>query len=752
MHLAPLIRDLAIILAIASVVAFIFQRIRQPVVLGYIVAGMIVGPSLRLVSDLPSIRTWADLGVIFLMFTLGLEFSFRKLSKVGISAGLTAVFETSCMMLLGFATGRFLLHWAYRDSIFLGAMLSISSTVIILKALEEMGLKTRRFSEMIFAVLIVEDLIAILILVVLSTLGATRGFSGLDFLVSILQLILVIGGWFLAGYFIVPRFIRWVGATGSSEVLTLIALGLCLSLVVFAAYFGYSVALGAFVMGSILAESTESSRIIERMEPLRDVFAAIFFVSVGMLIDPKAAIENWPTILLITGILILAKVIFVTIGAVLTGQTLRTSIQVGFGLGQIGEFSFIIVGLGHSLGITNPRLYPIAVTVSLFTAFTTPYMIRVSHRFAVWLEKMLPIQVRDGLSRYAAWTQERRANRAHTKEFYQLLFRWLLNGLIVSIAFVLTAEIVLPRLSAEPWSRAIVFSVSWMIGVVFSAPFIWAMFHVFRDFKLHTIPNLDPNQESQLPSAPPRGGTLLISRIATVIWIGLLSLEFFPARYALAFISAINALLFVAFYPQLEGSYRWFENRFLSAFAPTPKTKPVPDVLRDLTPWDAHLVRIKVHPNAPLVGNTLADTQMRKRYGVSVVAIQRGVQTLVAPKPDQIIFPKDELLVLGTDDQIDTLRPIIERPPGLADRFAGARAIEGYQLKNLFISERSPLLNCTLREAAIREDFGALVVGVERNHRRIINPDSNMKLQPGDIVWIVGEREKLDVLTKSLEP
>jgi CPA2 family monovalent cation:H+ antiporter-2 len=629
-------------------------------------------------------------------------------------------------------------------------MLSISSTVIILKALEEMGLKTRRFAEMIFAVLIVEDLIAILILVVLSTLGATQNFSGLDFLVSILQLILVIGGWFLAGYFVVPRFVRWVGTTGSSEVLTLIALGLCLSLVVFAAYFGYSVALGAFVMGSILAESSESSRIIERMEPLRDVFAAIFFVSVGMLIDPKAALENWPTILLITGVLIVGKVIFVTIGAVLTGQTLRTAVQVGFGLGQIGEFSFIIVGLGHSLGITNPRLYPIAVTVSLFTAFTTPYMIRVSHRFAVELEKRLPVQLRDGLSRYAAWTQERRANRAHTKEFYHLLFRWFLNGLIVSIVFVLTAELVLPRLLAEPWSRPLVFSASWMMGVLFSAPFIWAMFHVFRDFKLYS-PSLSA-QGSQPSTHPPRGGTLLISRIATVIWIGLLSLEFFPARYALAFISAINALLFVAFYPQLEGSYRWFETRFLSAFAPTPKTKPVPDMLRDLAPWDAHLVRIKVHPNAPQVGKSLADTQMRKRFGVSVVAIQRGVQTLVGPRPEQMIFPKDELLVLGTDDQIDTLRPIIERPPGLADRFARARAIEGYQLRNLFISDRSPFLNCTIREAAIREDFGATIVGIERNQRRIINPGSDLKLEPGDIVWVVGEREKLDRLTQSLEP
>ena len=197
----------------------------------------------------------------------------------------------------------------------------------------------------------------------------------------------MIGSWFIAGYFFIPRFIRIVGRTGSDEVVTLIALGLCLSLVVFAAYFGYSVALGAFVMGSILAESTESARIIDRMEPLRDVFAAVFFVSVGMLIDPRAALENWPVILLLTVTLIVGKVFFATLGALLTGQTLRTSVQVGFGLGQIGEFSFIIVGLGHTMGITHPRLYPIAVTVSLTTAFTTPYMIRVSHDVAVKLEK-----------------------------------------------------------------------------------------------------------------------------------------------------------------------------------------------------------------------------------------------------------------------------------------------------------------------------------------------------------------------------
>jgi CPA2 family monovalent cation:H+ antiporter-2 len=220
----------------------------------------------------------------------------------------------------------------------------------------------------------------------------------------------------------------------------------------------------------------------------------------------------------------------------------------------------------------------------------------------------------------------------------------------------------------------------------------------------------------------------------------------------LAFISAVNALLFVGFYPQLEASYQWFENRFLSAFAPTPKTQPVPDMLRDLAPWDAHLVRIKVHPNAPQVGKSLADTEMRKKYGVSVVAIQRGIQSLVAPRPEQIIFPKDELLVLGTDDQIDTLRPIIERPPGLEDRFAKARSIEGYQLRNLFVSERSPVSSCTIREAAIREEYDALVVGIEREGHRIVNPDSDTRLQPGDILWVVGSRERLDSLTKCLEP
>lgn len=724
------------ILAAAGAVSFVFQRIRQPLVLGYIIAGLLIGPhmfSYRMVLDLPNIRIWAELGVIFLMFSLGLEFSFRKLAKVGISASVTSIFEVSAMALVGFGLGTFL-GWSNWDRLFLGAMMAISSTTIIIKALDELKLKTRRFAEMIFGILIVEDLIAILMLVALSMLAASQTFSGLALLQSATRLVLVIASWFLAGYFVVPRMVRYVGRLGSDETLTLWSLGLCLLLVVLAAYFDYSVALGAFIMGSILAESTESHRIEELIRPLRDVFAAVFFVSVGMLIDPKVMIQHSGEILLIASALIAGKITFVTLGALITGQTLRTSVQVGFGLAQIGEFSFIIAGLGQVLGVTSSFLYPIAVSVSLITTLTTPAMIRYSHRFAVKLEGKLPLRLKDTLARYAAWSQERRANAAQRAVFYRLFFRWLLNGIVVTVIFILCGEWLLPKLIAGMSSSERAQILGWSAAVVLSAPFIWAMFSLFKEFTL-----------APGTAQGPRGGTLFMVRLVSIGWIGALSLEFFPVRYAVLISGTVGLFLFLVVYRQLKASYEWFERRFLATFEPAQKSQRATDVLRHLAPWDAHLVRIKVHPNADIAGKRLLDSRLRTDFGLNVVAIQRGLKTMVAPNPEDLIFPKDELLVLGTDEQIERVRPAIEKPPGLAERF---RHISGYQLQNLLVTDGSWLNGKAIRETGLRERFGAMVVGLERRGMRLINPSSDLKLETGDLLYLVGEIERL---TKFLE-
>lgn len=742
-HLPPLIRDLALILAMGGLVSLLFQRIRQPVVLGYIIAGLIVGPmasrgATPLVSDLPSVRIWADIGVIFLMFSLGLEFSFRKLMKVGISAALTAGIEVPIMAFAGYSLGRYL-GWKTIDAVFLGAMISISSTTIIVKALDEMGLKTRRFSEMIFAVLIVEDLLAVLILVGLSTVSVARDVSGVSLLAAAGQLVLVIGGWFLSGYFLVPRFVRLVGKSGSEEMLTIVSVGLCLTLVVFADHLGYSAALGAFIMGSILSESSEVTRIQERLEPLRDLFAAVFFVSVGMLIDPRMLAGHIGAILAISATVLIVKTTAVTLAAMTTGQTLRTSVQVGFGVAQIGEFSFIIAGLGTSMGATSPHLYPIAVAVSLITTFTTPYLIRNSHRIAVGLEKKIPMPMRDFMARYVAWTQHRRADSAKRKRFYALGTRWLLAGIMMSVVFVLGAELVLPwaleraaviHLSRHPLDFPAVFA--WLLSLVVAAPFFWAMLSVFSAFSLASA------SERRI-----RGGTLLLSRVAAVIWLSALSVKFFSARTVVMVLAVSGVAFVVLFYRKLDAYYRWIERQFLITFEPTAKSSRRTDVLRNLAPWDAHLVRIKVHPNSDLVKRTIAESGLRSKHGLNVVAIQRGLRTFVAPRADEMVLPKDELLVLGTDEQIERVRAAIERPPGLSERF---RDLGGYELRQFRLADNSPLVGKSIRESAIRDHAGALVVGIERGESRVINPDSAYVLAAADILLIVGVKEQLDLL------
>ncbi len=737
----PLILDLAVILGVAGVVTLLFQKIKQPVVLGYILAGFIVGPHvlpIRLVSDISGVHLWGDLGIIFLMFTLGLEFSFRKLARVGISASVTSLVEVMTMAFVGFFVGR-ILGWGFTDCIFLSAMLCISSTTIIVKTLDELKLKSRRFAQMIVAVLVVEDLIAILILAVLpmfvgthSFTFGTSGLAGIDILSSALQLFIVIGVWFVTGYFFVPKFVRHVGRVGSNEMLVIVSIALCLMLVVFSAYLKYSVALGAFIMGSILAESTESHRIEELMHPLRDLFAAVFFVSVGMLMEPEQLLSHWGLILILSFVVVLGKFCATTLGAMMTGQTLRTAVQVGAGLGQIGEFSFIIAGLGSNLKVTHEFLYPLIVSTSVLTTLSAPARVRYSHDFAVWLETQLPVGFKDFLMKYSVWTQKRAADSTRRALFYRLLFKWWINGLVVTAICWGGIEVLTPLLRSPILSGG--------VALLLSTPFIWAMLTVFKEFRL-------TREDEVEKSLHPRGGTLLLIRFLTLFWMGILGMKFFPVKVTVFMTLAFTVLMMVVFYRQLENYYRWFEKQFLSTFEPASKSRIKKDALKHLAPWDAHLMRIKVHPNADVVMKQLSESGLRRDYGINIVAIQRGLKTVVAPQSTELILPKDELLVLGTDEQLENVKHWIEKPPGLENRFTN---IVDYELRNLLIEEKSALVGTTIRDSRIQEEYAGMVVGLERQGRRVINPDSDLKLSAGDILWVVGEKNSLDNLFQRL--
>ena len=739
MHIAPLIHDLAIILGVAGAVTYIFQRIQQPVVLGYIIAGIIVGPytpPFHLIEDLPNIRTWAELGVVFLMFSLGLEFSFRKLAQVGVSAGATAIFEVVLMILLGFGCGR-IFGWSSSDSLFLGAMLSISSTTIIIKALDELGLKKRRFAEIIFGVLIVEDLVAILVLVALPMIEASQRFSIFTFAISAGKLLLVVGGWFIGGYFLIPRMMKQIGKHGTDEMLMVVSLGLCLSLVVLAANLNYSVALGAFIMGSILAESSEVRRIETLIQPLRDIFGAVFFVSVGMLLDPMAIWQHKWAILVISGVTILGKIVSTTLGSLLTGQTLKTSVQVGFGLAQIGEFSFIIASLGVALGVTSDFLYPVGVAVSLLTTFTTPYLIKFSYPAVEFIERKMPVSILVLLNRYVEWNEIRRASGTHKSEFYRRLLRWFLNGLVVTVVGVLIAELGVPVLSRYMSDPFLLTAATLVCVFLCSAPFIWGMFFTFRNYHFSS-----GAKASELP----KNLLFIFFGLLTVAWFVILSLALFSAKYVIFVSLLAGFVLYSRTHRQLEAAYQWFESQFLSGFKGTEAESshnaldpPVED-LRRLVPWDAHLVNIHVHPDSDISENSIADSQLRNKYGLNIVAIQRGSKTIVSPMPDQQIMPHDGLLVLGTDEQVEDARSLIEKPPGLVE---SRLTSSDYVLKRIQISSDSPLVGKSIRESKIREIYRAMVVGIERDGKRIMNPNSDLVLQREDSLWVVGHVDRV---------
>ena len=434
-HLPPLIIDLAIILGVAALVTFLFRLIKQPVVIGYIVAGVIVGPfgpPMVSVVDVEGVKVWADLGVIFFMFALGLEFSFRRLMKVGVSAGLTAALQIGAMITTGYACALALsLAHGSREAIFIGCMVAIPSTTIIIKTFEELGLKTRRFAELVYGILIVGDLAAILMLVALTNIATSASISAADLLLAAAKLGMVVTAWLLVGLLVVPRVVKVVSKRGSSEMLIVVSLGLCLALVCLSAYFNYSVALGAFIMGSILAETKEARRIEGLVAPLKDVFGAIFFVSVGMLLDPRIVAAHLGAVALLCLVVIAGNILFALAATLVTGQTLATAIQASFSLAQIGEFSFIIAVLGISYRAIDHQLYPIIVAVSLITSFTTPYLIRAAPSVVARLERHLPVGWLQAMGLYSSRLVSWSANRRRANILGQPVVRWCAATIVV---------------------------------------------------------------------------------------------------------------------------------------------------------------------------------------------------------------------------------------------------------------------------------------------------------------------------------
>ncbi len=737
-HLPHLIIDLALIMGAAALVTLLFKWLKQPLVLGYIIAGFLVGPYFKwfpTIYEIDNIRIWAEIGVIFLLFSLGLEFSFKKLLKVGGAASITALVEVVVMVALGFWVGQ-LMGWSAMDSLFLGGILSISSTTIIIRAFDELGLKTKKFASLVFGVLIVEDLVAIVLMVMLSTLAVSRQFAGTEMLFSILKLVFFLVIWFLMGIFFIPTFLKRVKNLVSNEMLLIIAIALCLLMVVFANAVGFSPALGAFIMGSILAETTKAEKIEHLIMPVKDLFGAIFFVSVGMLIDPKVLSEYWVPIVILCFVTIGGKIFSISSGALLSGQPLQTSVQAGFSVAQIGEFSFIIATLGLSLNVTSEFLYPIAVAVSAVTTLTTPYLIKSSGPFYIWLNKVLPASVIEKLNRYSA--EPKKVSEVSDWRIY--VRSTIINVVLLSI--IIVSVIIISSAYVRPWIVESGDSVWLKIAVVLLtlvvlSPFLWAL-AIRTPSEIH----------HRLFSDSRYRGRLFMSRLFKLalmaFFIGLLLQRFFSIYTGIIFTALIITMILV-FAKKIQNLYAILENRFLHNL--NQREIESSKINRtELAPWDAHIAPVVVEPGSTSVGKTLEELRWRESAGINVVMIKRGEIQIAAPGKEEMIFPLDELLVLGTDSQIQRLRVMVRSSKEMRDI-----EFNDVELYNYQVSDESLLVNKTIRETLLREVGKAIVVGVGRNENRILNPESNFVIKGGDVLYVVGNKKKLKAILSQFE-
>jgi Kef-type K+ transport systems, membrane components len=737
-HLPDLIRDLALILGIAGITTLLFKKLKQPVVLGYILAGLLVGPNFSLlptVVDLKGVKIWAEIGVIFLLFSLGLEFSFKKLVKVGGTAGITGIFEISCMIGLGYLTGR-AMGWPEMDSIFLGGIIAISSTTIIIRAFDELRVKTKKFAEVVLGVLIIEDLVAVLLMVLLSTLAVSRESAGAEMIESALKLIFFLCLWFISGIFLLPSLLKWARRFLNNETLLVISLGLCLLMVVLATYAGFSAPLGAFIMGSILAETTMAERIEHVVQPVKNLFGAIFFVSVGLLIDITLLMDNILPILALSAVVIVGKTLNVTLGALLSGQPLKVALQSGMSLSQIGEFSFIIATLGITLNVISDLLSVIAVGVSVLTTFTTPYMIRAAEPFYNWLYSRLPMKWKTAINQYSTGAQTIQAESDWKIVLRSYLVVMGSNGVVVIALALLSESFLMPYVYDAIDDALLAGIITFVITLFVTAPFLWAL--AIR--KMHSLAYRNLWLDKKYNHGP-LVMLEVVRNILLVVLVGFMVDRLFTTMIALVAILPVIVIVLWVFSHRLNRFYSRLEKRFLTNLHE--RERYATSGNSQLSPWDAHIAYFTISPESNVVGIRLEALSWREKYGINIAYIERGAKTILAPSRTDVLYPFDQIAVIGTDVQLEEFRSIVESvSPTMEDGLHQ----EDITLNKLIVDEHNGLKGKTIRDSGIRELTNGLVVGIERGGVRILNPDSNTVFEWDDIVWVVGNRRMIEKL------
>ena len=668
-----LLQDLAIVMMVAAVVTVVFRRLKQPVVLGYILAGVIIGPHTppyAFIEDRHTIETLSELGVIFLMFALGLEFSLRKLSKVGATALIAATMEIVLMVWVGYQIGKSF-GWHTMDSVFLGAILAISSTTIIIKALEELGKTKESFAQLIFGILIVEDILAILMIAMLSGFADRGELSAAEVGITVGKLSAFLGVLLVAGLIIVPRLLNYVAKFKSNEMLLVTVTGLCFGVSLLAVKMGYSVALGAFLIGAIIAEARQIARIEMLMHPVRDLFSAVFFVSIGLLIDPKVLWEHIVPITVITTAVVLGKVLTCGFGTFVAGNDLRSSMRVGMGLAQIGEFSFIIAAFGLQKGVTSEFLYPIAVAVSALTTLFTPYLIRSSDTLVGWSEKVMPVSVRRALDAYTHWVgQLSKSGSRRSPSAFLRKWGWQIALNLLLIAGVFIGAFYVRRFALQWWPHAPggdngIKGMLWLSAMLLSLPMIIAVVRKWQAFAMllseMSVTRKAAGKNTAAMRAVVQTIAFVAGCVALMIYLLLLSSAVLPSWNLLI----VLALVLLAATLLLRRSFIRLHSRAQIALMETFDTPPAPHpheaAAADVHPLlrEAQLDTITVSPTSPAAGKVIAELKLRTLTGASIVGIERAGENVINPGIDEEIRAGDSILLIGNLGQIEKAKVLM---------------------------------------------------------------------------------------------
>lgn len=747
-----LVKDLALILMVAGIVTIIFKKLKQPLVLGYIVAGFLVSPHMLYtmsVIDESDIKTWADIGVIFTLFSLGLDFSFKKIVKMGASPIIATVVIVFSMMMLGISVGHGF-GWSKMDCIFLGGMLAMSSTTIIYKAFDDMGLRQQKFAGMVMSVLILEDILAIVMMVMLSAIAGGSNPDGEQMLGSIVKIGFFLVLWFIVGIFAIPWFLRSVRKLVNNETLLIVALGLCCGMAVLSTKVGFSSAFGAFVMGSILAETVEAEKIIKLVEPVKNLFGAIFFVSVGMLVDPKILVEYALPILALVCTILVGQAILGTLGFMLGGESLKSAMRCGFSMSQIGEFSFIIASLGLSLGVISNFLYPVVVAVSVITTFLTPYMIRLATPTYLVMEKHLPDKLINVLNHFAMSHPSTTQQSKWKSLLKQMTINTVAYSILSAAVITLMFTFVLPFMrSLFPGWRLHWYAnaITGLLTIIIIAPFLRAI--VMK--KNHSNEWRRLWVESSINRIP----LLFTIFVRFVIALGFI---FYICNYLTRFTNALMIIIGVVVVSLMIAS-RWTKKRSIKmerVFIHNLRSRDImaqvngekkPLYEGHLLDRDIHISCFDVPEDSTWSGKSLRELHLRQRFGVDMSSIMRGSQRLNIPNGDTIIFPGDKLQVIGNDEQLQKFALSLTNDIYPEDLEIEKREMK---LRQLIIGSKSEFCGKSLQESGIRDKYNCMVVGLEEGQENLTKVSPSYQFQKGDILWIVGEEsDLLKIMEKS---